>query len=182
MPRAGTCAVRPPAAGGGRSPLRPWLREGGGERPAPGRKQGRTGGRRRRGARPAGTRRAAGGRPRWGQLSGPAAPERRERCGWRQRGRGGPASGDGGAGEGPRQVGAGAPRARRGLRGRGALGGRPGRPRAWEWPRRAASGRAALALTLICVRGTAGCFCESERVGETWGVRANSKLRVVFWT
>eukprot|EP00076_Gallus_gallus_P039163 XP_025004701.1 nucleoside diphosphate-linked moiety X motif 19-like [Gallus gallus] len=97
VPRAGTCAVRPPAAGGGRSPLRPWLREGGGERPAPGRKQGRTGGRRRRGARPAGTRRAAGGRPRWGQLSGPAAPERRERCGWRQRGRGGPASGDGGA-------------------------------------------------------------------------------------
>lgn len=83
---------------------------------------------------------------------------------------------------GPRQVGAGAPRARRGLRGRGALGGRPGRPRAWEWPRRAASGRAALALTLICVRGTAGCFRESERVGETWGVRANSKLRVVFWT
>lgn len=33
---AGTRAVRPPAAGGGRSPLRPRLLEGGGERPAPG--------------------------------------------------------------------------------------------------------------------------------------------------
>lgn len=79
-------------------------------------------------------------------------------------------------------MGAGEPRARRGLRGRVALGGRPGRSRAWEQPRRAALGRAAIALTLMCVRGTAGCFRASERVGETWVVCAKSELRAVFGT